>query len=103
MASCGRLEKKLDSCISKTPKRGCAEAMAAVAECRGTKICSKSCGDEYKMWFMCHGSMMSVASYKGPDGKTYKSCNSFLSNFAACDSGWRWNLENKDPNPALHS
>ena len=32
-SSCSRVEKKLDKCIKDAPKRGCAEAMAAVAQC----------------------------------------------------------------------
>ena len=99
---CARVEKALDKCISKAPKRGCAEAMASVAECRGVKICADSCGEEYKRWQACHGSMMSVASYRDPNGQVHKSCISFLSDFAKCDSGWRWKIEGTDPNPALN-
>ena len=44
---------------------------------------------------------MSVARYTAPDGKIYKNCLSFLSDFAECDAGWRWKLEEQDPNPAL--
>ena len=100
-SSCSRVEKKLDKCIKDAPTRGCAEAMAAVVQCRGSKICAKSCGEEYNRWFLCHGSMMSVARYTAPDGKIYKNCLSFLSDFAECDAGWRWKLEEQDPNPAL--
>ena len=98
---CARVEKKLDKCIKDAPKRGCAEVMAAVAQCRGSKL--KSCQEEYNQWSSCQGSMMSVSRYTAPDGKTYKSCLPFLSKLAACDSGWRWKLEEKDPNPSLHS
>ena len=100
---CARVEKNLDKCISKAPKRGCAEAMALVAQCRGSKVCAKPCSEEYNRWSMCHGSMMSVARYTNPeDGKTYRSCLSFLTSFASCDAGWRWKLEEKDPNPSLN-
>ena len=97
-SACARVEKNLDKCISQAPKRGCAEAMSAVATCRGARVCAKPCGEEYKRWVSCHGSMMSVSRYTDSDGKTYKTCQTFLSNFAACDSGWRWKIEEKDPN-----
>ena len=97
---CARVEKNLDKCIAKAPKRGCSEAMSAVAICRGAKVCSKSCGEEYKRWSLCHGSMMSVARYTDSDGNTYKTCQKFLSDFAACDNGWQWKIEENKPTPA---
>ena len=90
---CARLEKILDKCISQAPKRGCAEAISAVAKCRGSKVCNKSCQEEYTEWTSCHGSMMSVARYTHSDGKIYKNCHPFLAALSECDSGWRWKLE----------
>ena len=91
-SSCARVEKKLDKCIEEAPKRGCAEAIAAVALCRGSKVCAKSCAEENKRYSLCHASMTSVERYHDPNGKTFKSCASFLSDLAACDEGWRWKL-----------
>jgi len=98
---CVRVEMKLDKCIKKASKEGCADEMAAVAQCRGVRLCQKSCPTcvMSRCQNLCHGD---IASYTDSNGKTYTSCASFLSDFAACDDGWRWKLEEKDPNPMLH-
>ena len=93
---CVRVETALDKCIAKAPQRGCAESMAKVAECRGSKICPDSCGKQFTEWRCCNGSMMSVAAYRDGNGRLHKDCNSFLSEFAKCDSGWRWPITKKD-------
>lgn len=94
---CARVEIKLDKCIEqlsncKVTKRGCPEAMAAVAQCRGSRVCAEICAEEYNRWSLCHRSMTSIASYTDSNGKTFKNCDSFLSDLAACDEGWRWKL-----------
>ena len=89
--SCSRLEKILDKCVQKAPKRGCYEKLAKVIDCRGIKICKGQCADEHARWKACHSSVMSVGSYADPDtGSPVRDCAAFVSAFARCDPGWRW-------------
>ena len=102
-SKCARVEKKFAKCLKDAPNRGCAEVMSDVVECRGSKICKDSCGEEYRRWRLCHKSMMSVARYRDENGRLYNSCLDFVSSFVKCDAGWQWPIEGKDPNPSLRS
>ena len=97
---CARYENNLDKCIRKSQfskSKECVDEKAAVAACHGLRLDVRDQTCPTCVMSRCQNLCKGVIpSYTDSNGKTYKSCASFLSDFAACDKGWRWKLEDKD-------